>query len=196
MPHSIRDSRIAAPASSHLHFGFVALLALCAGCELVLGDIPEKPGAGATGGAGGTGTSSGAGGAVGSGGTTPGSGGAIADAADEGCCDCDGDTVFGAQCGGDDCDDSNADAHPNQTKFFDVPRQGGSFDYDCNNSIEQDTKLLDCAVLATVLCGTTMDDGFLKPWPACGQSGNWGNCEQSGVNCVEHIVQTLVMRCR
>lgn len=197
MSLSIRDSRTAALASRHLHFGFVALVALCTGCELVMGDIPEKPAAGAAGNVGssggGSGTSGGAGGAVGSGGTTPGSGGAaVADAANEGCCDCDGDTVYGTQCNGNDCDDANSDAHPNQMMFFPTARQAGSFDYNCNNSIEQEPRL-DCATLGGVLCATTTQ-GFLKPWPACGQSGMWGYCEM-GVPCAQHILETRVMGC-
>jgi hypothetical protein len=33
-----------------------------------------------------------------------------------------------------DCDDADANAFPGQTAYFDVPRTGGSFDYNCDGS--------------------------------------------------------------
>lgn len=35
---------------------------------------------------------------------------------------------------GGDCDDSDPDAHPGQTMWFNVPRMSGGFDYDCDGS--------------------------------------------------------------
>ena len=54
--------------------------------------------------------------------------------------DHDGYNKEGFPCCGYDCDDNSGDVHPNQDKYFDVPRPGSmpgsptEFDYDCSNS--------------------------------------------------------------
>jgi len=51
------------------------------------------------------------------------------------CNDNDGDgyDAISADCPtGDDCDDTDADAHPGQTNFYSSARNGGGYDYDCD----------------------------------------------------------------
>ena len=68
----------------------------------------------------------------------------------------------------DDCYDSNADAHPGQTAFFDQDRGDGSFDYDCNRSEdEQYTAAYQCFPGCFYSA-----DGWDGNVPACGDSGN------------------------
>jgi hypothetical protein len=79
-----------------------------------------------------------------------------------------------------DCDDQNANAKPGQRAFFDVPRDGGSFDYDCNGS-ETRNPLWDCVsnYTTTAVCqGTPFSGlrGFLTAAPACGAAGVWRTC--------------------
>ncbi len=37
-----------------------------------------------------------------------------------------------------DCDDNNVNVHPGQTAYFAVPRSNGTFDYDCDGTIEKE----------------------------------------------------------
>ncbi len=43
-----------------------------------------------------------------------------------------------------DCDDTDSDAFPGQTDFFDTPRNGGGFDYDCDEDDEQEFPIGSC----------------------------------------------------
>ena len=46
-----------------------------------------------------------------------------------------------------DCYDSNANARPNQTAYFTVHRGDGSFDYNCNGTVEKkNSTLADCSI--------------------------------------------------
>jgi hypothetical protein len=110
-----------------------------------------------------------------------------------------------------DCYDSNADAHPGQTYFFVVNRGDGSFDYNCNGSIEQDrdSTLRNCFNVNDSICtsrglsgpsgacqqGTSYwryseylgrydwHDGWVSPAPSCGNSQYLQIYSGSGVVC-------------
>jgi hypothetical protein len=106
-------------------------------------------------------------------------------------CDVDGDNYLSVACdGGTDCDDDDLDAHPGQTKYFDVPRKGGgmSYDYDCDGKETRETPVVKCEGF---LCGYNTNV-FLKD-VACGQMGTYGNCD---IFCGAHIKELRVERCR
>src|SRR5262245_65079848 len=98
------------PRSTLVAFApLVAIVVVCASCELVMGNIPDKPGAVSDMTSSATSGSAGGQGGVGSAGT---GGAPITDANGERCpCDCDGDGYLSVECkGGDeryDCDDAN-----------------------------------------------------------------------------------------
>jgi hypothetical protein len=78
-----------------------------------------------------------------------------------------------------DCDDNDPKVHPNQTTYFLVARDGGSFDYNCNGSIEMDPTV-DCS--DSLACGSCTlsacagNAGFDGGIPACGGSGSFCFC--------------------
>lgn len=150
-------------------------------------------GSGVTGGA--TGTGGGAtGGATATGGT--GTGGSVT------CTnDADNDTFISKACGGPDCDDSDEFVRPNQTAYFDKASKGGTFDYNCNNSIELDpalNKKNNCGLLGS---GCNRPEAYLVgtgPVPACGQSAPWGTCKDEvlGLSCSNAPRVSIAMACR
>ncbi len=88
----------------------------------------------------------------------------------------------------DDCDDSDPDVRPDQTRTFTVARAGGGFDYDCDGDETGDDLLGLCpdtsgaevvpgSVGWVALCGESSVNGCLS-WlytapPACGEEGRW-----------------------
>lgn len=159
-----------------------------AACSLVIGDLPEGVDSAGSGAAGGSG-SAGSGGstAAGAGGTS-----ACAKACD---CDDDGALAKGGTCGGDDCDDTDARAHPNQADFFDTPAPTAGFDFDCNGStLPSETKPLDCGV-GVALCPPATQQGFVGTLPACGQAGDWGFCSNDNIVCKESVVEKRTQKC-
>src|SRR5205823_11907476 len=74
-----------------------------------------------------------------------------------------------------DCDDGNANAHPGQMFYFDTPRDGGSFDYDCDGTEKKDP-YWDCLTgyAGTAICSATKytgQRGFVGASPGCGDAG-------------------------
>lgn len=182
------------------------MLFLLMGCSLVVGELPEPvpadAGVGQNAGSGSGGTSSGghagasAGGSssvpdadVPSGGSdaaasggAPSSGGSDA-GFDE--CDRDGDGEQSEDCGGNDCDDDDRRAHPNQEEYFDEESETVGFDYNCNNYFDREYPALTCSLEA---CDT--EQGFLAPLQPCGEEGEWGQCvpsEPVGLMCTELV---------
>jgi hypothetical protein len=79
-----------------------------------------------------------------------------------------------------DCDDFNANAHPGQRNFFSTPRDGGSYDYDCDGTEERDP-FWTCASGYSTTAGCqaiqyTGQRGFVGGAPACGDAGVWRTC--------------------
>jgi hypothetical protein len=67
-----------------------------------------------------------------------------------------------------DCDDTDEDAHVGQTAFFDIPRNGGGYDYDCDGSEAMqfgeaacgcNTAILRCAFISEGYATATGGDG-------------------------------------
>jgi hypothetical protein len=150
---------------------------------------------GAAGAAGGGGTAgvAGTGGSAGAAGTGGGAGASSGGSAGAGgcTCDCDGDSHLkkGGSCGGDDCDDNDANVFPGQTSYFDQPAKNGGFDYDCSGSAEQESsQTISCTV---ALCPTTQ--GYFASPPACGQSADWGVC--SGALCQKQVLEQKKQAC-
>jgi hypothetical protein len=111
-------------------------------------------------------------------------------------CDVDEDTYTSkATCGGKDCCDTDALAHPGQTTFFTQADACGSFDYDCNTTQDPQYPVnLTCG--GTALTGCTGGSGFLLN-PACGSSGLFGTCVGNGLlACQPGEEMTLTQGCR
>lgn len=142
----------------------------------------------ASGGAGGTTASGGAGGAGAGAGGAGGTGGA------PGCpkpCDCDNDNhnAAGGLCGGDDCDDTDANVYPGQIGYFPKPAKNGTFDYDCSGTVEKKYgTVLNCVI---ALCPA--GQGYFGAAPACGSAADWGVC--SGGLCNEEVLEQRTQTC-
>jgi hypothetical protein len=103
-------------------------------------------------------------------------------------CDADGDGAArdDAQCGGDDCDDSDARVKPGQTAFFDTPRASGGFDFDCDG-VETTFVPTACG------CGDVVfeSDG---PW-GCGAHGRKHACDAFWCG-PGNFIEDVTQRCR
>ncbi len=99
-----------------------------------------------------------------------------------------------------DCYDANANARPNQTSYFTVNRGDGSFDYNCNGSIEYQygitSDLCECG-------DSSMTPGYTTN-PGCGNAGTYyTQCRFAG-KCpydpfVDYFIPTsttLIQACR
>ncbi len=89
-----------------------------------------------------------------------------------------------------DCDDNNQNVYPGQTRYFDIPRSNGSFDYNCDN--QQIKQLgLDCLKSYNSppgVCRTSQPSGtggYEGAVPNCGESGIFEGCFvfQSSPSC-------------
>jgi len=97
-------------------------------------------------------------------------------------CDVDMDTykAEGATCGGNDCCDTDNQAHPGQTSYFTAPDKCGSFDYNCSGSNEpQYPGNLKCG--GTGATGCTGGSAFIGAAPSCGMTGLYGTCVPNGL---------------
>jgi hypothetical protein len=97
-------------------------------------------------------------------------------------CDVDMDTykAEGAVCGGNDCCDTDNQAHPGQTSYFTAPDKCGSFDYNCSGSNEpQYPGNLKCG--GTGATGCTGGSAFIGAAPSCGMTGLYGTCVPNGL---------------
>jgi hypothetical protein len=198
----------------------LSAVALGSGCFVVIGEIPEGSPAAAGGGAAGIGGSAGSesgggagdaqagaagGGAGSSGGSAGSSGGAASGGAGAECsnepCDCDGDGFGAIGCAGDtgdDCDDTDRDAFPGQTAYFDHPRNDGSssFDYDCDDKVTAKfTDTVTCSV-AVLDCPNEAVQGYTDGIPQCGQQANFGHCKQQNLQCVKVVLTQKKQECR
>jgi hypothetical protein len=120
---------------------------------------------------------------------------------DSGCapgCDCDHDGAAGPECGGNDCDDRDANVSPAQTRYFATPSRNPAvgFDYNCSGAPERkDDILVRCLGITLGLCDA-MTVGFLEDVPACGLSGSWGRCKRDLLSCSLDVIETRTMLCR
>lgn len=166
-----------------------ALLLLgLASCSLVVGQLPEPaPGGPAAGDAsvgpdGGEAAAQGGSAVIQQGGNpaSGGKGSGVAGSANGGSsgsnCDADHDQHLApGKCGGDDCDDQDADVSPEQSGYFAERQAHVDYDYDCSGTAEQEQMAaIVCSGVAVGPCPT--ETGFLKTLPACGEVGVWGTC--------------------
>jgi hypothetical protein len=98
-------------------------------------------------------------------------------------CDFDQDKYLNAknaQCtGGNDCCDTDKNAHPGVTAFFTTADACGSFDYNCNGKEDpQYATSLTCG--GTAATGCTGGAGFLTD-PGCGNSAPFYQCVGNGL---------------
>jgi hypothetical protein len=107
-------------------------------------------------------------------------------------CDRDGDgwLAVGGGCNGEDCCDTDPNAHPQQTSFFTGANHCGSFDYDCNGVITPEYGQASCQ---PALGGCT-GDGFDQP-QACGVTASFAHCALGFLTCTT-MSQTKTQGCR
>jgi hypothetical protein len=112
------------------------------------------------------------------------------DDANVGNCDADGDGATGEACGGDDCDDEDAEVYPGQERYFTEASERRGFDYDCDGIISRPPSevQLSCA-LELAQCDTELQGFFGDALPPCGELGDWGGC------VVEEIVGGIPGSC-
>jgi hypothetical protein len=112
-------------------------------------------------------------------------------------CDFDLDTYHatGGTCGGNDCCDTDRNAHPGVTAFFTQADDCGSFDYDCNG--KQDPQYAtSVACGGTGVTGCTGGPGFLAD-PGCGNTAPYYTCVANGLlACKPGSPITLTQGCR
>lgn len=129
----------------------------------------DAGGAGASAGTGAVGGTGGAGMTAGAGGSAP-------------ACDADMDGHIADSCGGDDCDDTDADVHPGQTAWFTVKSKSGSFDYDCSTAVEHEYLPLKCPSLLGIGCDN-FTPGYLDATVSCGKSCLVAHCKSGTLSC-------------
>ena len=190
------------------------------GCALIV-DLPEPASEQASGGvtgAGGTSPGSGgvasggtaAGGGAGAGGSSmttdaggTGAGGGATSTGGQngGCpipCDCDRDGYISeaGSCNGDDCDDNDDRVHPEQIEYFGERSDNVAvgFDFNCDGMHTQDPSL--ARVIGCLLTLCDMGEGYIGSLPACGESGQWGQCVTPLATCQAMVLDpTRVMLC-
>jgi len=86
---------------------------------------------------------------------------------------------------GDDCYDLNGDAHPAQTEFFESERGDGSFDYDCDETIQEQYPSLGGCIVLSARCSTFYEGWRYSPVPDCGGGGSFlSTCISGGEGCI------------
>lgn len=122
--------------------------------------------------------------------------------------DPDGDGYLAGSCGGSggeqggggalpcsfDCYDTNADAHPGQTAWFETNRGDGSFDYNCDGIEEPEWPDHGSCYVMSGQCGPFTEGWYSSSAPACGESGSWlTSCVAMGAGCV---TEARIQACR
>lgn len=107
-------------------------------------------------------------------------------------CDQDGDgwLAIGNGCNGEDCCDSDPDAHPEQTSFFTRADRCGSFDYDCDGTVIPEYGQVSCQLAFASCTG----DGFDQP-QACGVTASFEHCAPGLLTCFT-MNETKTQGCR
>jgi hypothetical protein len=93
--------------------------------------------------------------------------------------DQDGFRATGA-CGGNDCCDYDSRSNPSETTFYATPDACGSFDYNCDNQLEEQFPTASNCQVSGFTCS---GEGFDKTVPACGASGTFDSCNYFVVTC-------------
>jgi hypothetical protein len=94
--------------------------------------------------------------------------------------DSDGYLATGA-CGGNDCCDTDGNAHPNQASFYAQLDACGSYDYNCNGKEDEEWGVFSCSVS---LGTCTPTPGFISGPPGCGVTQPWtGTCQYLVTSC-------------
>lgn len=114
------------------------------------------------------------------------------------CIDGDGDgfAVPGGslECGPLDCDDDDERAFPGQEQFFAAPRPSGSFDFNCDG--DEERSLQTDGQTCHWRWFSCRGSGWVAEPPTCGGAGEYHECDDVGLQCVEVDRATLTMACR
>jgi hypothetical protein len=108
--------------------------------------------------------------------------------------DKDGYKAKGGACGGNDCCDTDPNAHPGQTMFFTNADACGSYDYNCDGTIETEiSTMITCTGLGVTGCSG--GPGFTGD-PACGTSAPYNQCQGSGLGCAAMSTMSATQACQ
>jgi hypothetical protein len=105
-------------------------------------------------------------------------------------CDADGDGFLSVLCGGTDCCDGDPGAHPGAEGFHDKPNACGSWDWNCDEKVEQETPPAKCKEGFLSCSG----EGFEVDTP-CGQEGTHYTCGYF-FGCTKENQQKRPQRCK
>jgi hypothetical protein len=120
------------------------------------------------------------------------------DAGGDGSIDCDQDhdgyLSNSAQCGGNDCCDTDANAHPGQTAFFTTVDVGCmSWDYNCDGTQEMEWGAFACSPGVT---GCTVTAGFVGGVPGCGVPEQFASaCKNNITSCQAQSTTSQTQAC-
>jgi hypothetical protein len=105
-------------------------------------------------------------------------------------CDQDADGYDNASCGGKDCCDTDAKAHPGQAAWFTAQDNCMSFDYDCDGKEEHEYPasltcgyvwslgcIPSCSGTSCVCGGVSCSTGYVGPDPGCGVGAEYDQCQ-------------------
>jgi hypothetical protein len=105
-------------------------------------------------------------------------------------CDQDGDGYKNAMCGGNDCCDTDGNAHPGQTGWYAQQDACKSFDYDCDGKEEHEYPaslacgyvwslgcIPSCSGTSCVCGGKACSTGYVGPDPGCGVAAEYDQCQ-------------------
>lgn len=97
--------------------------------------------------------------------------------------------------GGDDCDDGDARAYPDQASYFPTPRPGGSFDFDCDGKVEREQTRIDPQYCLCGPGGCSISRGWKSEVPECGDAGDYAWEPASPAACdIRYVSMTQACR--
>jgi hypothetical protein len=107
-------------------------------------------------------------------------------------CDEDGDGYLAqtVACQGNDCCDTDVEAFPGQTAFFEQPDRCGSYDYDCDGKVTRQYGVVSCQWNVVACSG----DGF-RTATDCGAHAAFASCSLGVFSC-NQAASTRAQACR
>jgi hypothetical protein len=106
-------------------------------------------------------------------------------------CDLDQDGYRAESCGGSDCCDYDSRATPGDNAYYGAADACGSFDYDCDGTLEPRYAKVSCQLGFFVCTGS----GFDQAPPLCGDSATYDTCNDALVTCTT-TQSSVAQECR
>jgi hypothetical protein len=109
-------------------------------------------------------------------------------------CDKDNDTfrAAGPPCNGNDCCDTDSNAHPGQGGYFTSEDNCHDWDYNCDKSTEEEWGMWGCSGLGLACTPTA---GFIGSPPECGLSAPWSDDCGGAVTCGPNTTSSNPQAC-